>query len=99
MSPISNPNRSDAASTLLCCVRIGNILIQYWCQEVHVKTPRLRIVRDSRTLSQSELAELANVAKGTIVRLEGGGEAQPRTVRKLAAALQVDALELRGQTQ
>jgi len=61
-----------------------------------LKAPRLRAVRESRALSQSELAERANVSKGTIVRLEAGNDAHPPTVRKLADALGVPPAQLIG---
>ena len=50
----------------------------------------LRAARQKAGLTQSELAELAGVARGTVYRLEileRGG--YPRTLRKLAAALGV----------
>lgn len=62
-----------------------------------MKVPKLREYREAHTLSQSELAERANVDKSTIVRLEGGGEAQPRTIRKLAEALNVTPDVLRAE--
>jgi transcriptional regulator with XRE-family HTH domain len=57
---------------------------------------RLRELREDRTLSARELAELADVHYNTILRLENNqGGAQPRTIRKLAAALGVEPRELR----
>jgi len=58
---------------------------------------RLRELREDRTLSARELAALAGVHYNTILRLENNqGGAQPRTLRKLAAALGVEPRELRS---
>jgi DNA-binding XRE family transcriptional regulator len=55
----------------------------------------LRELREERALSQQDLANAAGVSKTTIVNLEAGrGRAMPSTVRKLAAALDVDVREL-----
>ena len=60
--------------------------------------PRLRELRLREALSQRDLAELAGVAHTTVVRLEAGDpNANPSTVRKLAAALKVKPRELMGQ--
>jgi transcriptional regulator with XRE-family HTH domain len=48
-------------------------------------------------LSQRELAERAGVSHVTIARLEGGQDAHPRTVRKLAEALRVTPADLQRQ--
>ena len=49
---------------------------------------RLRSWREHRTLTQQELADLAGVARRTIVALETSDRhAHPATVRTLAAAL------------
>lgn len=56
---------------------------------------RLREIRTGRVYSQAELATLAGVNEGTVVRLElGRGKAQPSTLRKLAKALGVAPWEL-----
>ena len=57
---------------------------------------RLRRVRDRRLLSQRELAERAGLSPTTILKLESGRveEPHPRTIRKLADALEVDPAEL-----
>ena len=55
----------------------------------------LRAARQKAGLTQSELAELADVARGTVHRLETlerGG--YPRTLRKLATALGVTPAQL-----
>jgi transcriptional regulator with XRE-family HTH domain len=56
----------------------------------------LRKVRDKRLLSQRELAEKAGLSPTTILKLESGrvDEPHPRTIRKLADALEVDPDEL-----
>lgn len=56
---------------------------------------RLRELRRRRVLTLKELEERSGVAYNTIWRLEKGKTgAQPRTLRKLAAALGVDPSEL-----
>ncbi len=61
--------------------------------EVDVK--RLRQLRHERVLSMRELEEASGVSYNTIYRLENGiTGGQPRTIRKLAKALGVDAGEL-----
>jgi transcriptional regulator with XRE-family HTH domain len=58
---------------------------------------KLRELREDRTLSARELAQLAGVHYNTVLRLENNqGGAQPRTLRKLAAALGVDPREIRS---
>ena len=56
---------------------------------------KLRELRQRRVLTLHELEERSGVAYNTIWRLENGKTgAQPRTIRKLAAALGVEAEEL-----
>ena len=57
---------------------------------------KLREARDRRLLSQRELAEKAGLSPTTILKLEAErvAEPHPRTVRKLAQALEVDPAEL-----
>jgi predicted transcriptional regulator len=59
-----------------------------------VKVPGLVRARMAVALSQRELAAIAGVSHVTIARLEGGHDAHPRTVRKLAEALAVKPAEL-----
>ena len=60
-----------------------------------IPLPHLRVLRQSRGLSQKELGELAGVASGTVYRLENGLRgAYPGTVRKLASALRVTPEDL-----
>ena len=55
----------------------------------------MRELRRRRVLTLEELAEKAGVGRNTIWRLEHGVMgAQPRTIRKLARALNVEAEEL-----
>jgi transcriptional regulator with XRE-family HTH domain len=62
------------------------------------KTPRLREWRERATLSQEELKDRSSVSRATIADLEAGNRgAQPRTVRRLAAALGVDPSDLYGE--
>ena len=62
---------------------------------MEVDVARLRELRRRRVLTLEELAEKAGVGRNTIWRLEHGVMgAQPRTIRKLAKALSVEAEEL-----
>jgi transcriptional regulator with XRE-family HTH domain len=61
-----------------------------------VEVPRLREWRIRRALSQEELAHRARVSRTTVIKLEGGRDAWPQTVRKLATALRVDPEDLQG---
>jgi len=62
---------------------------------MEVDMSRLRELRRRRVLSLEELAEKAGVGRNTIWRLEHGVMgAQPRTIRKLAKALDVEPEEL-----
>jgi len=59
-------------------------------------TSKLRALREQRVLSLTDLAQLAGVNRVTIHRIETGKQkAMPRTLRKLAEALQVSVEELR----
>lgn len=59
-----------------------------------MKAPRLREIRDQRALSQRDLAKLAGVAPGTVVRLEANQDSHQVSIRKLAAALGVEPAAL-----
>ncbi len=60
-----------------------------------VNAVKLRELRQRRVLTLMELGERSGVAYNTIWRLENGKTgAQPRTLRKLAAALGVEPEEL-----
>ncbi|MCA1739830.1 MAG: helix-turn-helix domain-containing protein [Actinobacteria bacterium] len=62
---------------------------------VQVDMQKLKELRQRRVLTLHELEERSGVAYNTIWRLENGKTgAQPRTIRKLAAALGVDPEEL-----
>ena len=55
----------------------------------------LKRLRELRALSLTDLAQLAGVNRATINRIENGKQkAMPRTIRKLAEALQVKVEEL-----
>ena len=61
----------------------------------HVHGEKLRQLREARFLSHRDLAKRAGVSPTTILNLEANRvEAQRRTVRKLAQALEVDPAEL-----
>jgi DNA-binding XRE family transcriptional regulator len=60
-----------------------------------VPLPGLRAARQRSALTQHELGELAGVAKGTVFELEVGRRgAYPRTVRRLAEALETEISNL-----
>jgi transcriptional regulator with XRE-family HTH domain len=62
---------------------------------VEVDAVKLRELRRRRVLTLEELAEKAGVGRNTIWRLEHGVMgAQPRTIRKLAKALDVEPQDL-----
>jgi transcriptional regulator with XRE-family HTH domain len=62
---------------------------------MEVDMVRLRELRHRRVLTLEELAEKAGVGRNTIWRLEHGVMgAQPRTIRKLANALDVEPEDL-----
>jgi HTH-type transcriptional regulator, competence development regulator len=61
----------------------------------HVK---LKELREDQSYSARELADMAGVNYRTVLRIEHGQTSvQPRTLRKLAAALGVEPRELRDQ--
>ena len=60
-----------------------------------IPLPGLRAARQRAALTQRELGTLAGVAKGTVFELEVGRRgAYPRTVRRLAKALQTEISKL-----
>jgi transcriptional regulator with XRE-family HTH domain len=62
---------------------------------LEVDGTRIKELRRQRALSQRDLARLSGVSYDTIAKLElGHREAQPRTVRRLAEALDVKPTEL-----
>jgi transcriptional regulator with XRE-family HTH domain len=59
---------------------------------------KLKEIRTRRLLTQTELAEKAEVNPSTVVHVERNRtEPQFRTIRKLAKALDVDPTELLGE--
>ena len=63
-----------------------------------VLLPGLRQARQRSGLTQLELGELAGVGKGTVLELEVGRRgAYPRTVRRLAKALETEVADLVGE--
>jgi transcriptional regulator with XRE-family HTH domain len=63
----------------------------------HVDGEKLKALRERRFLSHRDLARKADVSPTTVLNLEAGRvEAQRRTIRKLAQALEVDPAELVG---
>ncbi len=64
---------------------------------VKVDNERLREAREVALLSQRELAKKAGVSLDTVQRMEAGeGGVYGRTVRKIAAALDLDPRVLLG---
>ncbi len=62
---------------------------------MEVDAGKIKRLREDRVLSQRELARLASVTHMTLWRLENGFlEARPKTIRKLARALEVEPREL-----
>ncbi len=62
---------------------------------MEVDVERLRELRRERVLSLRELEERSGVSYNTIWRIEDGRQgAHPRTLRKLAKALEVEPSEL-----
>jgi transcriptional regulator with XRE-family HTH domain len=62
---------------------------------MEVDMARLRELRRRRVLTLEELAEKAGLGRNTVWRLEHGVMgAQPRTIRKLAKALDVEPEDL-----
>ena len=62
---------------------------------VEVDVERIRALRRERVLTIRELAEKAGVSKTTTSNLEQGqADAYPSTIRKLAAALEVEPAEM-----
>jgi len=59
-----------------------------------IKLSRFRAIGERKALTQVELAELAGISRETVVKIEGGLEPRPPTIRKLAASLGVDPSDL-----
>ena len=57
--------------------------------------PYLRAWRDSRTLTQDELAVRAGVTRNTVIRAEADLDVRQSTVRKLARGLGITPARLR----
>jgi len=64
-----------------------------------VQIPRLREWRETRALSQVELAELADLSSRSVAGYEAGAGARPATVRRLAEVLGVEVTDLRGDAE
>jgi transcriptional regulator with XRE-family HTH domain len=57
----------------------------------------MKALRKRRALSPSDLAQMSNVGRVTINRIENGKQKpSPRTIRRLAQALEVTVEELTG---
>ncbi len=63
--------------------------------EVKIDGEKVREARERAFLSKRELAETAGLDRNTIGRIEAGiTEVYPRTIRKIARALDVDPASL-----
>lgn len=76
--------------------RLFIVLLYSWAGgDAVVKLTRLRFVRERKAMTQRELAARAGITHVQISRIENGdAEPYPSTVRKLAAALNVEPAEL-----
>ena len=73
----------------ILCIKLGKV------QTMEVNVDRLKELRRERVLSLRELEETSGVSYNTIWRIEAGRQgAHQRTIRKLAAALGVEPVEL-----
>jgi transcriptional regulator with XRE-family HTH domain len=62
---------------------------------MEIDVQKLKVLREERVLSQRELARMADLAHGTLWRIENGfSEVHPQTIRKLARVLGVEPKEL-----
>jgi len=62
---------------------------------VKIDPEKVKRLREERVLSQRDLAKRARISQGTVWRIENGfAEVHPRTIRRLAAALDVEPGEL-----
>jgi transcriptional regulator with XRE-family HTH domain len=62
---------------------------------MEVDVDKLKALREERVLSQRELARMANLAQGTVWRIENGfSEVHLQTIRTLAGVLSVEPREL-----
>jgi transcriptional regulator with XRE-family HTH domain len=59
-----------------------------------MQLPRLREWRESRGLTQKELAEEARASEFTVARAEGGAAVRPNTARRLAEVMGVAVADL-----
>ena len=60
-----------------------------------IAVPYLRDWRADKGLTQEELAQTAQVSRGTVLRAENGGAVNVRTLAKLARALGISVHDLR----
>src|SRR5215217_8614014 len=59
-----------------------------------MQLPRTKEWREAAGLTQRQLSKESGVGKGTIVRIENGKSATPRTAKKIADTLNISVAEL-----
>src|SRR5215218_7953266 len=59
-----------------------------------MQLPRTKEWREAAGLTQRQLSKDSGVGKGTIVRIENGEEATPRTAKKIADTLNISVADL-----
>src|SRR5215217_1589326 len=59
-----------------------------------MQLPRTKEWREAAGLTQRELSKESGVGKGTIVRIENGESATPRTAKKIADTLNISVADL-----
>jgi DNA-binding XRE family transcriptional regulator len=95
---VSASSLSDTSMVAYRYLFVYRIALQYrqnYNKVMEVDAVKLRELRKSRVLSMRELESLSGVSYNTIWRLENGlTGGQPRTIRKLAKTLGVEAAEL-----
>jgi transcriptional regulator with XRE-family HTH domain len=67
----------------------GITMNKYMPKQNHSLSKNLKRLREEKGLSQDRLAKLANIANNTIIKIEQGGNINPRldTLKKIAKAL------------
>jgi len=85
---------SKSSGELQINFRLSTIKTANSREEERVQIPKLRQWREARALTQEELAEKAGVSARSVAGYEAGAGARPGTVRNLAAALEIEVMDL-----